>query len=182
MFSACTLLYTPDPDTAGPLGGLGATGPWGRGEGVRVVCRPYPSEPAPSRPRPLPSPPPCRLSPSTGPFHNASPLLTMPPNTPTDPGLGHVAASGQAYFGLRSPETFPGSRRCLTSMCLRQMRPFLGPRGPPGVHRSLGGGALPSWWSLPAQCPGKWAVGPAGPRTSHVNASPEALVAWAGPP
>ena len=140
--------YTPDPDTAGPLV---AWEPLGPGVGVRGEggLQTLPLRASPQQAPALTKPPPCRLSPSTGPFHNA-PLLTMPPNTPTDPGLGHVAASGQAIWTQISGN-FPWVLAMPHVHVPAADEALPGPRGLARCAPLPGaGGALPSWWSLPA--------------------------------
>lgn len=80
-----------------PLGpGVGARGKGG--------LQTPPLRASPQQALALTRPSPHRLSP-TGPLHNALPL-TMPPKTPTVPGLGHVAASGHAIWTQNSGD-FP---------------------------------------------------------------------------
>lgn len=88
----------------------------------------------------LTKPPPCRLSPSTGPFHHAL-LLTMSPNTPTGPGLGHVASSGHA-IQTRNSGDFP---RVLAMLHVHVPAADEALPGPHGLARyaALPGGGAP---------------------------------------
>ena len=144
-----------------------------------MICRPHPSEPAPSRPRPSLSPHPADSAPQLAP--STMPCSSLCPPTPEQAQAWDTWLPLVTLFRLGTLETFPGSWRCLTSTCLRLMRPFPGLMDWPGMQHSLEVGRPAFLAVTSSTVPRQVGSGASWSRTSHSNSVLEASpAAWGG--
>lgn len=169
--------YTPDPDTAGPLGGLGATGPWGRGEGWGWSADPTPQSQPPAGPGPYQAP-----TLQTQPLHWPLPQCPAPhyaPQHPNRPRPGTCGCLWSSYLDsdLRKLSLGPGdaSRPCACGRWGPSWAAWAGQ-----VCTAPWGGGCPAFLVVTSSTvPWQVGSGASWSRTSHVNGVLEAsLVAW----